>query len=183
MTIIWKEWYGVAGNWKLTFCLLWTHFFPSPFLVFRIICHCYLLSSLTLWEIVTGFQEEETQIQFDMTLIPPAKNCIVSLSPFPRKLTENWALDCIHPCMVSGRWQSKKKTLLKRMLVNQSRHLQYILKGVRLEKGLISGFLISPFGQILQNAGVSFSDNKWQVKLMSLDLKFFFYIYIISKEK
>lgn len=44
-----------------------------------------LSSAVTLPEIVPGFQEEETKIQFDMSLIPPAKNSIVSLSPFLAK--------------------------------------------------------------------------------------------------
>lgn len=50
------------------------------FLVFGMIFLCYLHLSLSLQEVVFGFQGEETLIQFDMTLIPLAKNSIVSLS-------------------------------------------------------------------------------------------------------
>lgn len=54
--------------------------FSSTFLVFGMIFLCYLHLSLSLQEVVFGFQGEETLIQFDMTLIPLAKNSIVSLS-------------------------------------------------------------------------------------------------------
>lgn len=51
----------------------------------RIICHCYRLLTITPQETVSDFQEDETKIQLDRSLIPPAENSVVSLSPFLAK--------------------------------------------------------------------------------------------------
>lgn len=46
------------------------------------ICHCYRLLTITLQEIVPEFQEDETKIRLDRSLIPSAENSCFSESLF-----------------------------------------------------------------------------------------------------
>lgn len=119
-----------------------------PFLVFRIICHRYLPLSLTLQEIAPGFQEEETKIQFDMTLIPRAKNSIVSSSPFLAKWqqTELWTKSTHVWCLADGRekkphrkdcqW-TKTSTYVLKWIFRQKLHYWRWLLGEHVYTALI----------------------------------------------
>lgn len=133
-------------------------------------------------EILPGFWEEETKIQFDTTLIPPAKNAIVFWVP-------SWQSDSklsswLNPLMYGVRQMAEENNLTEKIVSELKRaplHREEFPVNVYIPLIVLYSELFHPLLFFFYYSGSSPSGNKWQVKLMSLDLSSSFYI--ISKEK